>query len=572
MTFNSFEFIFIFAPVTITGFWLLARMANREWAMSWLILTSIVFCAFAGIKSLAVIVISATGNYLCARTMLRSSITPRLRAAVFSIGICLNIAFLVYFKSEMGLLHFSNKVLGTHFDLDQITFPLGVSFLTFQMIAFIADVYRRRLKDVRWRDYLLFASFFPRVVAGPIVRYGEVAPQFSQFTSRTIFDNVPVAICLFSIGLFKKAFIADGLGPFVTQAFDPAPGGPAPSVITAWFAAFAFSLQIYFDFSGYTDMALGVARIFGVRLPMNFNSPFKSTSVVELWSRSHITLTLFLTDYIYAPLTIVLMQFRLSKALVAHAPNRFKQITKVVLNCPAIFITTVVSGFWHGSTWPFILWGVLHGFYLSVNQIWRAFHPLFWADRKSYERAMKPAGFVLTLVCSTVALVFFRANSVDSALSILRAMAGLNGFFPPEWALLNRLGIDTWSIVAYFMWALQLTKEYVWIIALLLVVTLAPNTMEILRRFQPALNFHTRILERSQSQPPLAASGTLPTRREVLPISLRTSLVRNAMRNIQEVMREGIHFNRLTAMLIALLSALGILALNDGVAFIYARF
>src|SRR5581483_4019981 len=174
---------------------------------------------------------------------------------------------LVYFKREAAILTFSNLVLGTRFDLARIVFPLGVSFLTFQMIGFLADIYRRRLKEVRCLDYLLF-FFFPRVVAGPIVRYGELAPQFARFTSRTLREHAPVAICLFSIGLFKKAFIADGLAPFVTQAFDLMPADEAPSAITAWFASLAFSLQIYFDFSGYTDMALGVARLFGVRLPM----------------------------------------------------------------------------------------------------------------------------------------------------------------------------------------------------------------------------------------------------------------------------------------------------------------
>ncbi len=573
MLFSSYQFILVFVPVTIAGFSLAVRMTNPKLTMGWLILTSVAFCACAGAKSLAVIVTSAAGNYLCARAMLRSNSGGRHRRAVaFGVGICLNVLFLLYFKEEAWVLKLSNTVFGARFDLAQIEFPLGVSFLTFQMIGFLADIYRRQLKEVHCLDYLLFAFFFPRVVAGPIVRYSDVVPQFAKFNSRTLLDNTPLAICLFSIGLFKKAFIADGLAPFVTQSFELMPADGGPSAIFAWFGMLAFSLQIYFDFSGYTDMALGVSRLFGVVLPTNFNSPFKATSIVELWSRWHITLTLFLTEYIYAPLMIYLTQSRLSKIVLARAPNRFGHLVKAVLNSPAICATTVVSGLWHGSTWQFILWGILHGIYLTVNQIWRAARPLLWTDRKGYERIMNPVGYVLTLICSTAALVFFRADSVASALSILRGMAGFNGFFPTDWILLNRIGIDTWSILSAFISNVQLIKEYAWIVALILVVTLAPNTMEILSRFQPALNFRARTFAPLQNQVSAVVSEMQPIQLEATGAPATVSLVRSAMGAIQRFARDGLALNRLTAMFVALLCALGVLALNDGVKFIYARF
>lgn len=573
MIFSSYQFILLFIPLTIAGFLLATRMKDRRLTKGWLILTSVAFCACAGVKSLAVIVASAAGNYLCARAMLNGNSRGRRRKVVaFGVGICVNVLFLIYFKHEASVLNLSNTVLGTRFDLAKIEFPLGVSFLTFQMIGFLADIYRRHLKEIHCLDYLLFAFFFPRVVAGPIVRYSELVPQFAKFTSRTLVDNAPLAVCLFSIGLFKKAFIADGLVPFVSQAFELMPTDGGPSFIFAWFGVFAFSLQLYFDFSGYTDMAIGVSRLFGVVLPTNFNSPFKATSIVELWNRWHITLTLFLTEYVYAPLMIYLTQSRLSKVLLARAPRRFGYLIKAVLNSPAILITTEVSGLWHGSNWQFVLWGALHGIYLTVNQIWRAARPLLWTDRKSYERIMNPVGFVLTLICSTAALVFFRADSVGSALSILRGMAGLNGFFPTDWTLLNRIGIDTWAILSAFIHNFQLTKEYAWIVVLLLVVTLAPNTIEILSRFQPALNFDARTAAPSRDQVAVIVSEMQPIQREVTHISAVVSLVWTAMGTIQRFARDCISLNRFTAMLVALLCALGVLALNDGVKFIYARF
>ena len=566
MIFNSYKFILIFLPVTVVGFWLSARIGGRVSAMVWLTMSSVAFCAWAGVKSLAVMAAMIGANYLCARAMLRGD-TARasMRTFVFTFGICLNIMLLIYFKHEGMFLDFFNTFVRTRFDLHQVALPLGVSFLTFQMIGFLADVYYGHLREIRWLEYLLFAFFFPRAVAGPIVHYREIVPQFAQFNSRTLRDHAPVAICLFSIGLFKKAFVADGLAPFVTPTFDLAPATEAPAFITAWFAILAVSLQIYFDFSGYTDMALGVARLFGVRLPMNFNSPFKATSITDLWRRDHITLTLFLTEYVYAPIMIYLAQSRLARKLLTRTPQRFKPLINATVTCPATLITTAVSGLWHGTSWQFLLWGTLHGVYLVINQMWRTARPLLWADRSSYERVMQPVGFILTFVCALAAVVFFRANSVDCALSIFRGAAGLHGFFPAEWALLSRLGFDTWFILYQF-------RNFAWVIALILVVTLSPNTMEILRRFQPALYFTARVTEPLPDQASSTISRAQSCGQEVTPFSKKISPAWIAIRAIRQFIQDGIRLNRVTATLIALVCALGILALNDGSNFIYARF
>jgi len=560
MTLSSYEFILIFLPVTIAGFWFSVRIGGRVAATVWLIMTSMSFCACAGVKSLAAIVIAVAANYLFARAMLRlGSARARLRKVAFTMGICVNITLLIYFKHEGMFLDFFNTFSGTRFDVDKVILPLGVSFLTFQMIGFLADVYQGHLREIRFLEYLLFALFFPRAVAGPIIHYREVVPQFAQFNSRTLLDHAPIALCLFSIGLFKKSFIADSLAPIVTQTFDLAPANEAHDFTTAWYAMLAVSLQIYFDFSGYTDMALGVARLFGVQLPINFNSPFKATSIAEHWRRSHITLTRFLTQYVYVPLMIYLTQSRLSKGLLTHAPQKSKRIVNVIVTSPAILITTTVSGLWHATRWQFLLWGAVHGVYLIVNQLWRTIHPLIWDDRITYERVMKPVGWVLTFVCTLVAVVFFRANSVDSALSILKGAAGLNSFFPAEWGLLNTLGIDNWSLVKLF--SEYYIEDWGWLIALVLVVTLSPNTMELLRTLHPDPfeNQVSSAVLRSQSTDPEA-------------ISRNRSPAWSVIRAIERVTGEGIRLNVLSATLIALLCALGILALNDGSKFIYAGF
>src|SRR5262249_14644600 len=316
--------------------------------------------------------------------------------AVLVGGILFNIAFLGYFKYSYFLGSAVNDVFGANLTLTQVILPLGISFITFQKIAFLVDVHAGRVSSFTLRDYGLFVLFFPQLVAGPIVHYREMMPQFHQVSCRLDSENLAVGFALFVFGLFKKVVLADGIAEHVSPIYDAAAAGQAVSLLPAWFAAVGFTLQIYFDFSGYTDMALGLARLFGVRLPANFNSPLKATSIIDFWLGWHMTLTRFLTAYIYNPLALWLTRRRMAKGLPGLGGPKPSVGSFFQLMVGPILLTMLVSGFWHGAGYLFILWGLLHGAYLSINHAWRLFGPRVWASRKAYERFMKPAGFALT--------------------------------------------------------------------------------------------------------------------------------------------------------------------------------
>lgn len=565
MPFNSYQFIFVFLPATLGGFWLLAKLSSRTAALGWLILASACFYAYASPMSLAIIAPSILLDYLLATVLLRTDLSrERRRTIVFAAGVIANVLFLGYFKYKNFFLDTANTVLATHFELTKVILPLGISFLTFQKIAFLADVKSGQVASVRLLDFLLFTLFFPRTVAGPIVHYNEIMPQLVDTTPRSFNTNVAVGVCLFSIGLFKKCVIADSIAEFVPPAFDFDPSGPPLTLLTAWAGVLAYTFQLYFDFSGYSDMALGVARMFGVRLPMNFNSPFKATSIVEFWSRWHITLTRFLTDYIYTPVVLYLTRARLTKGKTILRGKRSSLAAIAALVALPTFVTMTISGFWHGAGWQFIVWGVLHSIYLTINQSWRILRPRFWPDQVSYERVMKPLGFTLTFGAVVIALVFFRASSVNSAFSILGAMAGLNGVIPYDIQLLRSLGIN---INVFIEW---LIKPFWWIIVLFIAVAWLPNSLDLLRRFQPAVDFpgnnrEALTLEESPVRKSIPRPGA----------TTKTSVVesfRNAWLVIGKSRSKGISLSPLTAATIALLCVLGAMTLNRGDAFIYWKF
>jgi D-alanyl-lipoteichoic acid acyltransferase DltB (MBOAT superfamily) len=566
MQFNTLQFMFAFLPVALVGYWLLVRFASGAVALAWLLLMSVVFYAHASLVSLAIVVPSILFDYAVARALLRiDSSERRLRAALFVVGIVANIAFLGYFKYKNFFLDTTNTLLATHFELARTILPLGISFLTFQKVAFLADVQSGRVKAVRIADFLLFTLFFPRTVAGPIVHYGEVMPQLGNVESRSIMSHLAVGVALFSIGLFKKTVVADSVAQFVPTAFDTALSDRPPELITAWCSVLAYTYQLYFDFSGYSDMALGVAQMFGVRLPMNFNSPLKASSIVEFWSRWHISLTRFLTAYIYTPIVLHLTRRRMAKGKpVLRGKRSTLPAIAILVGWPTL-ITMVLSGFWHGAGWQFVVWGLLHGIYLAINQSWRMLRPRFWSDQANYDRVMKPLGFVLTFGAVVVALVFFRANSVTAALSVLSGMVGMNGIFSSDIQLLQSVGVD---MRAFRTLTLPLTTFY-WLIALFIAVTLLPNSLELLRRFQPALDF-----------PELEAEAP---RRPVVPAmmvqsssgSWRTLIARQlcaAWSAAARLRYEGVALNRFTAVVAALMCVLGIMALNRGGTFLYFQF
>src|SRR6267154_2270369 len=317
MLFNSYAFIFAFLPVTLAGFFLLG-LRSRNLALGWIVVASVAFYAWWRPINVLIIAPSILVNFALARWLLHLT-ADKARAGlarlVLLLGIGFNVVFLGYFKYVDFLATAANDVIGTNFVLTQVVLPLGISFITFQKIAFLIDVYGRRVPSFSLGDYCLFVLFFPQLIAGPIVHYGEMMPQFQQARCRWDKENIAVGLSLFVFGLFKKVILADGISEQVSPIYEMATTGSEITLLPAWIAAIGFTLQIYFDFSGYSDMALGLARFFGVRLPANFDSPLKATNIIDFWLRWHMTLTRFLTAYLYNPLVLWLTRRRMAKGL-----------------------------------------------------------------------------------------------------------------------------------------------------------------------------------------------------------------------------------------------------------------
>ena len=493
MLFNSFEFLFLFLPAALTGFYLLGAV-SRTSALRWLIFVSLVFYAWWRPINVLIIAPSIMINFALARILLQLNERGGSRRAtnlVLLLGILFNVVFLGFFKYTDFISGTINDVFGANLALRHIILPLGISFITFQKIAFLIDVQAGRVKSFTFQDYCTFVLFFPQLIAGPIVHYREMMPQFHVALCRFDKENVAVGLTLLVLGLFKKVVFADHIALLVTPIYNNAAAGGRMSLLLAWMAAIGFTLQIYFDFSGYTDMALGLARFFGIKLPPNFNSPLRASSIIDFWLRWHMTLTRFLTGYIYNPLVLWLTRRRLAKGKSGFGGRDVTVGAFVSLLMFPTVITMFVSGLWHGAGYGFVVWGLLHGFYLTVNHGWRIFAARLWPNRLSYERVMKPAGWVLTFVSVTTAMVFFRAPTIKSAIDLVRGLIGLNGIALPQ-GLFDRLGPLTSTLhrvgVVAVSWDSQdFIKAAIWIAVLMLIALACPNTLHILARFEPAL-------------------------------------------------------------------------------------
>ena len=372
MLFNSDEFILVFLPITFAGFYFL-RATSHTWAIRWIILASLLFYAWWRPFNVFIIAPSIIVNFFLAKMLLslgENEQNERSGKLVLFLGILFNIMFLGYFKYLNFIGNAVNDVFGTNFVLSQIILPLGISFITFQKIAFLIDVHGGRVKSFTLEDYCLFVLFFPQLIAGPIVHYQEMMPQFKGRNFQFDKENLAVGATLFFAGLFKKVVLADSIAPLVTPIYEQSTQGGV-SLLLAWMAAVGFTLQLYFDFSGYTDMALGSARFFGIRLPVNFNSPLQAASIIEFWQRWHMTLTRFLMAYIYNPLVLKLTRRRLAKGTQRSELYGATLGTFIYLVAFPMLLTMLVSGIWHGAGYTFIVWGLLHGCYLTINHAWR---------------------------------------------------------------------------------------------------------------------------------------------------------------------------------------------------------
>jgi alginate O-acetyltransferase complex protein AlgI len=466
--FNSYVFIFGFLPIALAIFFLLGKSGRRGPALAWLFAASLFFYAWWNPADLPFLLLSIALNYSLA-VALRRTEDHRLRRLLIGCGIAANLIFLGYYKYAGFLVSNLNTLFGTAWPVPRRLLPLAISFFTFQQIVFLVDAYRRRRTRTGPLRYATGVAFFPHLLAGPIVRYSQLMPQFAR---RRILRPQPLMIAsgltVFSIGLVKKVILADSFAQFVAVPFAAASSGRNLTVVEAWAAALSYTFQIYFDFSGYSDMAIGLALLVGITLPVNFNSPYKADSIIEFWRRWHMTLSAFLRDYLYVPLG----GGRAGKA------RRY-------LN---LMITMLLGGLWHGAAWTFVIWGGLHGTYLLINHAWRASRARWSAGLAGH--GGRYAARLLTFTCVVVAWVLFRAETLHSAIGMIRGMAGGHGVaLPRTWVapLAEAWGgaLPAWLGVGG-MGTLAGWPQLAWIAFGLLAVWRFPNTQEIMRRWEPS--------------------------------------------------------------------------------------
>jgi alginate O-acetyltransferase complex protein AlgI len=473
MLFNSLPFLFLFLPLTLVGFFVLGRV-NRKLAAGWLAAASLLFYAWWNAAYVLLLLASMAFNYQVGMAIVRARAGGDARRAgrLLALGVTANLVLLGYYKYANFFLDSVNAALGTGLSLGEIILPLGISFFTFTQIAFLADAREGKAEEYSPTHYALFVTYFPHLIAGPILHHREMMPQFAQPSIyRVSAENLSVGLTFFVIGLFKKVMIADEIGAYAPPFFEAARSGVPLTFLEAWCGALAYTFQLYFDFSGYSDMAVGLSLMIGVRLPVNFHSPYKAANIIEFWRRWHMTLSRFLRDYLYYPL----------------GGNR-KGPARRYVNLAA---TMLLGGLWHGAGWTFVAWGALHGFYLVVNHAWRALRARLGHDLSRSSWWGRAAGCLITFAAVVVGWVLFRADSLESAAVMLRGMAGLNGFTLPDFWLAKWGALGAWLVQHGVTFAdsngLVRTGLVNWIVILFAVVWLAPNSQQIMGRFRPAL-------------------------------------------------------------------------------------
>ena len=449
MLFNSVEFIFLYLPITWGVFTLALRGGNRL-AAFWLLLASLFFYAYWSPRHVLLLILSAAFNYTVGLALGRSR-DPRLRRLLLTLGIVVDLGLLAFFIYADFLLLSVSGLAGLDLEPLGILLPIGISFYTFTQIAFLVDAYRGEAREYDPVDYGLFVTYFPHLIAGPILHHKEMMPQFKALRAgRPVAEDLAVGFTVFTVGLFKKVVLADGIAAYVPTAFG---ADTSPALGAAWLGALAYTLQLYLDFSGYSDMAIGLSRLFGVDLPLNFDSPYKATSIIDFWRRWHMTLSRFLRDYLYIPLG------------GSHCGPIRRYLN--------LMATMVLGGLWHGAGWPFVVWGALHGSYLMLNHLWRALKRHLGILPGAPSPLRRLAGWALTFLAVVIAWVPFRATSWAQAREVLEGMAGLNGL---SLMALPDLG--------------SLATAWAWVLALLAFCWLLPNTQEIMAEHLPQMREH----------------------------------------------------------------------------------
>ncbi len=454
MLFNSYAFIFAFLPTTFLIYFFLNQQKLTLASKVWLIAASLFFYSWWNIVYFPLIVLSVVVNYSISRVLVdkRSWRKPFLQ-----LGLAFNLGLLGYFKYMDFFIANINLAFGTHIPLLHLALPLAISFYTLQQIAFLVDSYGGLVKERNFLDYSIFVLFFPQLIAGPIVHHKEMMPQFAALKNKVIdYKNIATGLYLFSIGLFKKVVIADTFAVWATAGHNHA---ETLNFLEAWAASLSYMFQLYFDFSGYTDMAIGAALLFNIRLPDNFNSPYKATGIIDFWQRWHMTLTRFITTYIYTPIVRSFRTFNFHIAMVAS------------------LIAMLISGFWHGSAWTFVLFGFLHGLAIVINHYFR----------KAKLKLNHFVAWFINFNFLNLTFVIFRAESMTGAIEMFKGMFGMHGFMLPEkfqrqLSFLQAPGVEFGTVYANIDGK---TETTVYLVAGLVVVTALKNSMDMISDFKP---------------------------------------------------------------------------------------
>lgn len=520
MLFNSFEFIFLFLPYTLVLFFYISKKNTenqgqlaiillitaslffysitkpdyllltlsltsilliyvsrknndnrRQLAITWLIIASLFFYGRTRPDNLLLIVVSMGINYYLGYRISNSLEKSWNKKIIFFLGITFNIGLITYFKYFVFLLSNINQIIDSDFTLPAIVLPLGISFFTFQQIAYLVDAYRGETKEYDLRKYMLFVCFFPQLIAGPIVHHKEILPQFEKESIYKFSQTaLSIGLTVFIAGLFKKVIFADRIAEYSNLAFAAASQGIGLTFAESWVGALGYTLQLYFDFSGYCDMAIGASYMFGIRLPLNFNSPYKAISIVDFWRRWHITLSHFLRDYLYIPLG-------------GSRQGEFRRYLNLL-------VTMLLGGLWHGAGWTFIFWGGLHGIYLIVNHLYRSVRLGWGHNLKNDGWLLRTTGQTVTFIAVVISWVFFKASSFEVAISILKSMFGFNGIDLPEFlesylGFLRNVGIG----FSGFTVNVGISQKYATfgILILLMIAWFTPNTQQWMGKYNPAL-------------------------------------------------------------------------------------
>jgi alginate O-acetyltransferase complex protein AlgI len=455
MLFNSFAFILVFLPVTLLGYFFLHRYEKYQLAKCWLVGASLFFYCFWTLKNLPILLTLLTVNFCLGREL--HSTQPRWpKAILLKLGLLFNIGILCFFKYA----NFMNDITGSPFELGKLLLPLGLSFLVLQQIMYLMDAYEGMSKQKGILDYLVFGTFFPYLIAGPITHYEELMPQFEKKESLKFSpDRFSLGIFIFTMGLAKKILLAESFARWANTGFEESAN---LQLFTAWKVSLAYTFQLYFDFSGYSEMAFGISQMFNVDLPFNFNSPFKSKSIIEFWTRWHMSLSRFITTYIFTPIVRMMPSITFTNSMIAT------------------FLAMLIVGIWHGAGWTFTIYGGLHGIALVINHIWK--------KKRKKKKPYPFFGWFLTFNFVNISFVMFRATSVENALQVYRGMFGFNGVIIPK-----MFGISKESL--FFKFGCKLGSIFkpddylvlVMLVAAFVLVLKAKSIPELSKNFKPSL-------------------------------------------------------------------------------------